>query len=124
MVVNPQLHLATRADGMLACKVVERVGDTAVGRVLQRHNAEVRLPGFDFLEYRGDRADRHQFGALAIAVDRREMTVALCRAKVCHTQLRRQGTSAADDLTKDGLQRGRRNGTAIRVADAGENLLL
>ena len=44
---------------------LERVDDPAVGRVLQRHDAELDVPAVDLLEDRGDRADGDVLDRLA-----------------------------------------------------------
>ena len=81
---------------------VERVGDAAVGRVLDRHDAEVGVPAIDLLEHRGDAADRHQLDALAEAMDGRQMAVAVGRPEIGDAQLFFQRPRAADQLAKDG----------------------
>ena len=65
---------------------VERVGHAAVGRVLDRHQAEIRLLAMNLLEHGGDAADRHEFDALAETMDGGQVAVAVGGAKKGHAQ--------------------------------------
>ena len=59
--VDPQRQLAADPHRR-AREAIERVRHAAVGRVLHRHDAELRLAALDFFEHGRDRADRHQLG--------------------------------------------------------------
>ena len=58
-VMNPQPHFGADLDVGELDKHVERVGDPAVGRVFQRHQAELDVAAIDVFKYGRDRADRH-----------------------------------------------------------------
>ena len=66
--MNPQLHFAADLSWR-AGEHIERIGHAAVGAVFQRHQAVVRLPTIDFIKHGADRAHRHQFHAMAKAVN-------------------------------------------------------
>ena len=58
VMVDPQPDLGADLDARQADEHVQGVGDPAVGRVLQGHDAELDVAAVDLLEDRGDRADR------------------------------------------------------------------
>ena len=60
---------------------VERVGDAAVGRVFQRHHAEIDVAAVDLLEDGGDAADAHELDLLAEALDGGQVAEAVFRAQ-------------------------------------------
>ena len=97
--VNPQRQLAANSHGR-AREAIERVGDAAVGRVLHRHDAELRLAAFDFFEHGRDRADRHQLGRLAESLDRGQVAERELRSEIGDAKRRLHGPRAADSSRK------------------------
>ena len=61
---------------------VERVGDPAIGRVFDRHDAEIDVAAIDLLEDGGDAADADELDRLAEALDGGEMAVTVFRAEI------------------------------------------
>ena len=81
---------------------VERVGDPAVGGVLQRHDAEIDVAAVDFLEHRRMLPTRDELDRLAEALDGGQVAVTVFRAEICDLEDLLQGPRAADDLAEDG----------------------
>ena len=98
--VNPQRQLAADPHGR-AREAVERVGDAAVGRVFHRHDAELGLAAFHFFEHGGDRADRHQLGTLAEALDGGEVAEREFGAEVGDAGRRLDAAGGADHFAED-----------------------
>ena len=86
MVVDPQRHLRADLDREPE-EVVERVGDPAVGRVLQRHHAVVGVPGMHLLEGGTDARHGDEFHRVAEPVEGRKMAVGPRRTQVGDAQV-------------------------------------
>ena len=91
--VDSQLHFAANPHPHPR-EHVERVGHAAVGRVLDRHQPEIRLLPVDFLEHGGDAADRHELDALAEAMDRRQVAETVERPEKGDARLADQTTGS------------------------------
>ena len=61
---------------------VERLGDAAVGRILERNHAEVDMAAIDLFEHRRDAADPHELDSLSEAFDGGEVAVTVFGAEV------------------------------------------
>ena len=79
--VDPEPDLGADLQAGEPDEHLERVDDPAVGRVLQRDEAELDVPAVDLLEDRGDRADRDVLDGLAELGDGGEVAVAVLRAR-------------------------------------------
>ena len=117
-------HLPSRAWWMRNCtspqiahrqpgEHVERVGDPAVGRILDRHQPKIGLLAVHFLEHGGDGAHRHQLDALPEAVHRRQVAVAVERARERRPAVLFQLPRAADDFAENGPQALGREGALV-----------
>ena len=100
--VNPQRHLRTNLHGQPR-EVVERVGDPAVGRVLQWHHAVVGMAGLHLFECGRDTGHRHEVDGAAEAVQCRQMAVGPGGAEVSYAEVLLDGTRPGDELAEDGL---------------------
>src|SRR5262249_52268446 len=74
----------------------------AIRRIFDRHEPEIRLPAINLFKHRRDARDRHQFYALAKAVNRRQVAIAIGRAEVRHAERFFERTRTADQLAKHG----------------------
>ena len=108
-VPNAQLHFAADFHAQPGERI-ERVGDPAVGRIFDRHQPVISLPTIHFLEYRRDRADRHQLDALTKAVQRGQMAIGVERAEKGDAKLLGQLPRAAENLAKNRSDAVRRQG--------------
>ena len=103
--MDAQPHLGADLQVRQLDEHVERVGDPAVGRVLQRHQAELDVAAIDLLEDRRDRADRHVLDRLAKFGDRGQVAVAVLRARGRrHADRALERPRAAHQLAEDDPQ--------------------
>ena len=113
--LGADFHLIRKAD-----EHVKRVRDPAVGRILQRHHAEIRVPAAYFLEYRRDVGRAVVNGRFTEPLDRGEVTVTVFRSQVRDLLVLLDRTRAADEFAKDGLDRVGIERTTIRREDVRE----
>ena len=71
VVMNPQADLGANFELRQPHEHIQRVGDSAIGGVFQRHDAEIGMTAVDFLKDGRDAADPNKFDGLAKALDRR-----------------------------------------------------
>ena len=102
--VNPQRQLAANSRAG-AREAIERVRDAAVRGVFHRHDAKLRLPPLDLLKHGRDRADRHQLGALAKALDRGEVAERELGAEVSDAGRCLDRPGGADHFAEDRANR-------------------
>ncbi len=100
-VMNPEPNLGPNLQAGESHEHVERVGDPAVGRVLQRHDPELHVPAIHFLEHGGDRADRDMLDRFAKLGHSGEIAIAVLGSQTgdAHGPLKRAG--AAHQLAED-----------------------
>ena len=85
-VMDSERHLGTDLHWQPR-KVVERVGDPTIGRVLQRHDAVVGVAGVHLFECCRDAPHRHEFHGTAKTVEGGQVAVGPCRAQVGDAQV-------------------------------------
>jgi hypothetical protein len=71
---NPQRHFPTDFHRRTS-QTLERIRHTAISGILNRHQTEIGLLAFDFLENSRDRGDGHQLGTLAEPLNRGQVAV-------------------------------------------------
>ena len=101
-VMNPQRHLGADLDRQPR-EVVERVGDSAIGGVLERHDAEVGVTGLHLFEGGRDAGHRHEVDGTAEPVEGREVAVGPGRAEMGHADVLLDRPGARDQFPKHGL---------------------
>ena len=99
--VDPQPDLGADLQVGQLDEHVERVGDPAVGRVLEGDDAELDVPPVDLFEDGGDRADRHVLDGLAKFGDGRQMAVAVLGTQAGDAQAALERPRAAHELAED-----------------------
>jgi len=72
-VANPQTYLGANLQAWSFYEHVERVGDSTVGRVLQRDDAEMHVTPVDLFEDGRNRADGHVLDPFAELGDRGDL---------------------------------------------------
>ena len=122
--MHPQPHLGPDLEVRQLDEHLERVGDPAVGRVLQWDHAELDVPAVDLLEDRGDRADRDMLDGLAKLGDRGQVAVAVLRAQAGDPHRPLQGPRAAHQLAEDSPQGLRRHRAPAGRERLGDHLVL
>ncbi len=110
--MNPQLDVATDLHAH-AGKHIQRIGHTTVGRVFDRHDAEIGLPPLHRVEYGRDGCHRNQLRALAELLHGREMTETVFGPKVNNAHGLSQASYSTEPFTKHGLDHGARKGPGI-----------
>ncbi len=106
--MNSQPHLGPDHDVGQLDEHVERVGHPAVGRVFQRHQAELDVTAIDVFKDGRDRADRDVDHGLTKLGHRSQMAVAVFGAQVSHVDGALQRARAAHQLAENDSQRLRR----------------
>ena len=123
-VVDPQPDLGPDLQARQPDEHLERVGDPAVGRILQRDDPELDVAAVDLLEDRGDRADRDVLDGLAELGDRGEVAVAVLRPEAGDPQRPLQRPRAAHQLAEDQPERLRRAAGLGSRPGPGDHLVL
>ena len=103
VMVNPQLNFATNPHRQTG-EHVQRVYDSPIRRVFQRHDAELSVAATKFLKHGGDGGHRGQLTTLAKMVDRGEIRVAVLRPEVGHAD--RAAPQPGSRLSVRGTPRG------------------
>ena len=103
--VNPQPDLGPDLQVGELDEHLERVGDPAVGRVLQGDDAELDVPAVDLLEDGGDRADGDVLDGLAKFRHRGQVAVAVLGTQAGDAQGPLERPGAAHQLAEDQPQR-------------------
>jgi len=123
VVVHADADLGTDPDLRHADEHVERVGHPPVGRVLQRHDAEIDVLAVHFLEDGGDVADRHEVHRLAEARQRGEVAEAVLRPEERHLEHPLQRPRAGDQFAVDGANRRLPEGAIVALEDVLDHFL-
>ena len=93
---------ATHLEHRQAHEHIESVGHPAVGRILQRHDAEIAMAPIDFLEHGRDRSDQREFDRLSKPLHGSQVTVREFRPEACDLHDFLQRPSPAHDLAVNG----------------------
>ena len=106
--MHPHPDLGADLDARQADEHLQGVGDPAVGRVLQGHDAELDVTAIDLLEDRGDRADRDVLDGLAKLGDRGQVAIAVLRPQAGDAERLLERSRPAHQLAEDQSERLRR----------------
>ena len=111
--MDRHLHFAANPQRQ-AREHIQRIDNSAVGAVLDRHDAVLGMPAIHFLEHRRDRIDRNQVGRPAEPVDGRQVREAERRTQVDHAQRLQPAPRTGDHLPKNRVQRRRRQRSGVQ----------
>ena len=103
--MNAQPHFGPDLQVRELDEHVEGVGDASVGRVFERHQAELDVAAIDLLEDGRDRRDRHVLDAFAKFCDRGQVAVAVFGPEIGDADGALKGPRAAHQLAEDDPQR-------------------